>query len=65
MEYASRTRRMLNANNLRKEHGASYIIEGLYQMAREDSNAVLESVRTIGEAEFLKKQTRYIFVPSL
>jgi dephospho-CoA kinase len=44
------------ANNLRKEHGASYIIEGLYQMAREDSNAVLESVRTIGEAEFLKKQ---------
>lgn len=48
------------ANNLRKEHGASYIIEQLYAMAQTDTNAVIESVRTIGEAEFLKKNNAKI-----
>jgi dephospho-CoA kinase len=48
------------ANELRKEHGAAYVIEQLYDMAKEDSNAVLESVRTIGEAEFLKKNGAHI-----
>jgi dephospho-CoA kinase len=43
------------ANDLRKEHGSSYIIERLYELAKGDSSAVIESVRTIGEAEFLKK----------
>src|SRR6266403_2041718 len=43
------------ANDLRKEHGAAYIIERLYALAKDDANAVIESVRTIGEAEFLKK----------
>ncbi len=48
------------ANDLRKEHGAAYIIEQLYAMAKDDTNAVLESVRTIGEAEFLKAHGAYI-----
>ena len=43
------------ANSLRKEHGVAYIIERLYDMAKDDANAVIESIRTIGEAEFLKK----------
>ncbi len=49
------------ANALRKEHGAAYIIEKLYEMAKEDSKAVIESLRTIGEAEFIKKQSGVIF----
>lgn len=65
------------ANALRKEHGPAYIMERLYDMAESDTNAVLESVRTIGEAEFLKskgafilavdadKQTRYERVKSM
>jgi dephospho-CoA kinase len=48
------------ANDLRKEHGPAYIIEKLYGMAEGQSNAVLESVRTIGEAEFLKSKGAYI-----
>ncbi len=48
------------ANALRQEHGPAYIVEQLYAMAKEDTNAVLESVRTIGEAEFLKSKGAYI-----
>jgi dephospho-CoA kinase len=48
------------ANELRKEHGAAYIIEQLYDMAEADGNAVLESIRTIGEAEFLKEKGAHI-----
>lgn len=65
------------ANNLRKEHGPAYIMERLYAMAEGEENVVLESVRTIGEAEFLKskgakilavdakKETRYERVLSM
>jgi dephospho-CoA kinase len=48
------------ANDLRKEHGPAYIIERLYDMAKDEPNAVLESVRTIGEAEFLKEKGAFI-----
>jgi dephospho-CoA kinase len=48
------------ANELRKEHGPAYIMEKLYDMAKDDTNAVLESVRTIGEAEFLKSKNAFI-----
>lgn len=48
------------ANDLRKEHGPAYIMERLYGMAKDDTNAVLESVRTIGEAEFLKSKSAVI-----
>ncbi|KND47969.1 MAG: dephospho-CoA kinase [Parcubacteria bacterium C7867-004] len=44
------------ANSLRKEHGAAYVIERLYDMAKGETNVVMESVRTIGEAEFLKSK---------
>ena len=48
------------ANELRREHGPAYIMERLYDMAKDDTNAVLESVRTIGEAEFLKSKNAFI-----
>lgn len=65
------------ANELRKQHGPGYIMETLYAMAEGEKNVVLESVRTIGEAEFLKskggkiiavdakKETRYERVLSM
>ncbi|MDB5195022.1 MAG: hypothetical protein JWO84_206 [Parcubacteria group bacterium] len=48
------------ANELRKERGAAYVIEQLYAMAQGEGNIVLESVRTIGEAEFLKAHGAHI-----
>ncbi len=48
------------ANDLRREHGAAYVIERLYEMAKDDAKAVVESIRTIGEAEFLKEQKAII-----
>lgn len=44
------------ANDLRKQHGPAYIMEELFKMAEGEENVVLESVRTIGEAEFLKSK---------
>jgi dephospho-CoA kinase len=41
------------ANDLRKQHGPAYVIERLYKLAADESDAVIESVRTLGEAEFL------------
>ncbi len=49
------------ANELRKEHGPSYLMEQIYEMAKEEPKAVLESVRTIGEAEFLKSKGALLF----
>ncbi|MDB5265201.1 MAG: hypothetical protein JWN64_772 [Parcubacteria group bacterium] len=48
------------ANALRKEHGPAYVIEKMFEMAKDDTNAVMESVRTIGEAEFLKTNKAFI-----
>ncbi len=43
------------ANDLRAAHGPAYIIEQLYERAVERGEpALIESIRTIGEAEFLK-----------
>lgn len=45
------------ANNLRYKHGPSYIIEKLYKRASEKGgDAVIESIRTISEAQFIKSQ---------
>jgi dephospho-CoA kinase len=42
------------ANQLRKEHGPAYIIRKLYERAKADGeDVVIESIRTLGEAEFL------------
>ena len=49
-------------NSLRKEHGSSYIIEQLFTQARtEGGNAVIESIRSIGEADFLKANGALLF----
>lgn len=49
------------ANALRKEHSPSYLMERLYELAKDEPKAVLESVRTIGEAEFLKSKGVMLF----
>ncbi len=44
------------ANDLREKNGPAYIIEKLYsQAARKNQNSVLESIRTVGEIEALRK----------
>jgi len=60
-EEAERRRLPLNrdtlralGNDLRREHGPAYLVESMYKEAVQDTNAVIESIRTIGEAEFLK-----------
>lgn len=45
------------ANDLRKQHEPVYVIEQLYLKAKENGgDAVIESVRAVGEAEFLKSR---------
>lgn len=44
------------ANELRKEHGSSYILEQLLNHASESEQpVVIESIRTVGEAQYLKQ----------
>ena len=48
------------ANGLRKDHHPAFIIEELYNQARKDGkNAIIESIRTPGEIDFLKKQGEF------
>ena len=51
------------ANDLRKNHHPAYIVEQLYNIAKENgANAVIESIRTPGEIYFLrKKENFYLF----
>ncbi len=52
----------LVANDLRKVNGPAYIIESLYNAAvAAGGDAIIESIRAIGEAEFLKKHGALIF----
>lgn len=53
----------LIANELREKHNPAYIIENLYNIAKEKgNNCVIESIRTIGEVEMLKdKENFYLF----
>lgn len=45
------------ANQLRKEHGPRYLFDELYtQAVAQGGNAVIESIRTVGEAEALKER---------
>lgn len=45
------------ANDLRKKHGASYILDTLYARAlAEGRDAVIESIRTVGEVESLRRK---------
>lgn len=47
----------LVANEIRKEKGPAYIVEQLFDQAVADGkDALIESIRTVGEAEFLKSK---------
>ncbi len=51
------------ANNLRANHSPSFIIEQLYKEAvANGTNAIIESIRTPGEIEFLKKQGKFFLI---
>lgn len=48
-------------NALRQEHGPAYVAEALLQKAQEaGGDAIIESIRTVGEAELLKKHGAFI-----
>ncbi len=45
------------ANDLRSKHSPAFVIEELYKKAvQAGGNAIIESVRTLGEVDFLRKQ---------
>lgn len=51
------------ANELRAEHSPSYIVSELYKEAHESgSNAVIESIRTPGEIDFLHQQGDFVLI---
>jgi len=51
------------ANELRKAHGNSYIVEQLYLEAlKQGKNTVIESIRNIGEIEGLKKLGDFVLL---
>jgi dephospho-CoA kinase len=56
----TRDNMVLVANDLRKNYGPSYVAEELFKMAQNsDKNCVLESLRTFGEIESLKKKGKF------
>jgi len=51
------------ANKLRASHSPSYIIEQLFKKAVDNGgNAIIESIRTPGEVDFLKKQGKFYLI---
>ena len=59
----NRDNMVLVANELRAGNSPSFIIEELYRDAHEAGrNAVIESIRTPGEVEFLKKQGDFLLL---
>lgn len=51
------------ANELRAKHSPAFIIQELYKEAeKEGRSAVIESIRTPGEADFLKKQGNFLLI---
>lgn len=49
------------ANDLREKHGPSYITDELYKQAEAaGSNAIIESIRTPGEVESLRKNEHFL-----
>lgn len=50
------------ANDIRAQHGSGYISEQLVARAIEDGgNVVIESIRSIGEAEYLKSHSAHLW----
>ena len=59
----NRDNMVITANDLREKNSPSFIIEELYKEAQSlGKNAVIESIRTPGEVEFLKKQGQFILL---
>ncbi len=51
------------ANELRATYGPAYIVEQLYlQAEKEGKDAIIESVRAIGEVETLKKHQNFLLL---
>jgi dephospho-CoA kinase len=51
------------ANDLRKNNSPFYIIEELYKLAvKSGKDSIIESIRTPGEVEYLKKQGNFILI---
>ncbi len=51
------------ANELRAQHSPSYIVDQLYEQAVEKgSNAIIESIRTPGEVDFLKSKSKFFLL---
>jgi dephospho-CoA kinase len=54
---------VITANELRARQNPAFIIQELYNKAqKERKNAVIESIRTPGEVEFLKRQGDFILL---
>jgi len=52
---------VLVANELRKKHGNSYIVEQLFTEAQKlNKNTIIENIRNIGEIEGLRKMGKFI-----
>lgn len=59
----NRDNMVITANDLRAKHSPSFIIEELYDQAKKKGgNAVIESIRTPGEINFLKKQGSFLLM---
>lgn len=53
---------VLVANDLRTTFGPSYIVEQLYEQAKVNwKNAIIESLRALGEVEALKQKEHFLF----
>ncbi len=51
------------ANELRKDFGPAYIMEELYKKAQvHGGNGVIESIRNIGEVEYLKSKPDFLLI---
>lgn len=59
----SRDSLVLVANDLRAKHSPSYIVDELYkQAAQAGGNAIIESIRAVGEVESLRKKGSFVLL---
>lgn len=50
------------ANELRKKHNPAYIVEQLYEQAKKNNKAIIESIRSPAEIELLRKKGPFILI---
>ena len=59
----SRDSMVVVANDLREKYGSGYVAEELFKRAEKSGgNAVIESLRTVGEIETLRKKGKFILL---